>query len=83
VSRYGTSVGKQTQGSEEMVYTINERQLLDIWTVVSCLEHVREILDPMARSELLTRAQIHLTALVLDLLPLPGRSGRVHPAEGI
>ena len=54
-----------------MVYTMDERQLLDLWTVASCLEHAREIPDPLARSEFLTQAQIHLTAFILDLRPLP------------
>ena len=54
-----------------MVYTMDEQQLLDLWTVASCLEHAREIPDPLAPSELLTQAQIHLTAFVLDLRPLP------------
>jgi hypothetical protein len=40
-----TCGGKQT-GTEEMVYTIDDRQLLELWTVVSCLGHVREIPDP-------------------------------------
>lgn len=63
-------VGKQTR-TEEMTYTIDDRQLLELWTVVSCLGHVREIPDPLVRSEILTRAQIRLTAFVLDLQPLP------------
>jgi hypothetical protein len=54
-----------------MVYTMDERQLLDLWTVASCLEHAREIPDPLARSEFLTQAQIHLTAFILDLQPAP------------
>jgi hypothetical protein len=61
-----------------MVYTIDERQLLSLWTVVRHLGHVREISDATARSEMLTQAQIHLTALVLGLQPLPNdqRLGR-------
>ena len=51
---------------------MDERQLLDLWTVASCLEHAREIPDPLARSEFLARAQIHLTAFILDLRPSPG-----------
>ena len=54
-----------------MVYTIDDRQLLKLWIAVSCLGHVNEIRDALARSELLTRAQVHLTAFVLDLQPLP------------
>ena len=74
-SRIWTPVEKQT-GIEEMVYTVDERQLLDLWTAISCLGDVREIPDPAVRSELLTQAQIHLTAFVLDLQQLArGGSG--------
>ena len=55
----------------EIVYTVDERQLRKLWTVLSCLAHVREIIDPLARSEILIRAQIHLTAFTLDLQPVP------------
>ena len=53
-----------------MTYTIDERQLVELWTVISCLGHIREMPDPLARSEILTQAQIHLTAFILDLQPL-------------
>ena len=64
-----------------MVYTMDERQLLDLWTVASCLEHAREIPDPLARSEFLTQAQIHLTGFCPGFAAIAARSGRVHPAE--
>ena len=56
-----------------MVYTVDERQLLELWTwtVLSCLTHDREIIDPLARSEILKRAQILLTAFAVDLQPVP------------
>jgi hypothetical protein len=54
-----------------MVYTIDERQLLDLWAVVRYLGYVREISDAAARSEILTKAQILLTAFVLGLQPFP------------
>ena len=44
--------------------------LVELWTVISCLGHIREMPDPLAWSEILTQAQIHLTAFVLDLQPL-------------
>ena len=68
--RVWTCVAKET-GTKEMVYTVDEQQLMELWTVVSCLGHVHEIADPISRSEILTRAQIHLTAFVLDLQPVP------------
>jgi hypothetical protein len=55
-----------------MVYTIDERHLLELWTAISCLGNIREIADPLVRSELLTQAQMHLTAFVLDLQSSPG-----------
>jgi hypothetical protein len=54
-----------------MVCKIDERQLLNLWIAISCLGCIGEINDPLTRSELLTQAQIHLTAVVLDLQPTP------------
>jgi hypothetical protein len=52
-----------------MVYTMEEGQLLRLWSVIRCFEVIRDIQDPVAQSEILTRAQILLTAFVLDLKP--------------
>jgi hypothetical protein len=52
-----------------MVYTMEEGQLLRLWSVIRCFEVIREIQDPVAQSEILTKAQILLTAFVLDLKP--------------
>jgi hypothetical protein len=54
-----------------MVYTIDERQLLRVWSVICCFAEMRKIQDPMTQSELLTKAQMLLTAFVLDLKQLP------------
>ena len=54
-----------------MVYTMDEDQLLRVWTVLSCFGRIRESQDPLIQSEILTDAQILLTAFVLDLKPLP------------
>jgi hypothetical protein len=54
-----------------MVYTMDEGQLLRVWSVIRCFEEIREITDPLMQSEILTDAQILLTAFVLDLKPLP------------
>jgi hypothetical protein len=53
-----------------MVYTMNERQLFRVWTVIRFLGEIREIEDPITQAEILTDAQILLTAFVLDLQPL-------------
>ena len=43
--------------ADNMLYTIDDGQLLGLWTVVRFLGLVREIPDDENRSELLTRAQ--------------------------
>ena len=50
-----------------MVYRINELQLLRVWSVISSFSRIREIDDPLAQSEILTNAQMLLTAFVFDL----------------
>jgi hypothetical protein len=55
-----------------MVYTIDERQVLRIWSVICCFAEIRQIQDPVAQSEILTKAQMFLTAFVLDLKPSRG-----------
>jgi hypothetical protein len=55
-----------------MLYTLDHGQLLRIWTVIRYLGIIREIRDPTAQAEVLTDAQILLTACVLDLEPVPG-----------
>jgi hypothetical protein len=54
-----------------MLYTLDQGQLLRISTVIRYLGIIREISDPTAQSEVLTDAQILLTAFVLDLEPAP------------
>jgi hypothetical protein len=49
---------------------MDECQLLDLWSVMRCFTQMREVNDPVTRSEILTNAQILLTAFVLDLKPL-------------
>jgi hypothetical protein len=54
-----------------MLYTLDQGQLLRIRTVIRYLGIIREIPDPTAQAEVLTDAQILLTAFVLDLEPAP------------
>jgi hypothetical protein len=51
---------------------MNEEQLFRVWTVIRFLGEIRETQDRIVQSEILTDAQILLTAFVLDLQPLPG-----------
>ena len=53
-----------------MVYTVDSDQLLHLSTATRLLGEIREIPDPIIRSEVLTEAQILLTAFVLELKPL-------------
>jgi hypothetical protein len=57
---------------ETMTYTMNEGQLYRVWTVIRFLGEIRETTDQLTQAEILTDAQILLTAFVLDLQPLPG-----------
>lgn len=61
----------EISGDEEMVYTLDDGQLLSIWTVISQLGLIREMTDPTDRSMLLTRAQALLTMLALEVSTLP------------
>jgi hypothetical protein len=55
-----------------MLYTMDEGQLLRVWSVIRCFSEIREIDDPLVQSEILTGAQLLLTAFVLELQPFPG-----------
>jgi hypothetical protein len=54
-----------------MMYVLNDDQLLPIWIVIQALNKIRELSDVMERGEVLTEAQAHLIAFVLQLKP-PG-----------
>jgi hypothetical protein len=58
---------KGKAGTNEMVYRINEHQLLRVWSVISSFSRIREIDDPLAQSQILTNAQMLFTAFVFDL----------------
>ena len=55
-----------------MIYTVDQHQLLRLWSVIRCFGDIREIRDPAVQSEILTKAQIFLTAFIVDLKPLAG-----------
>jgi hypothetical protein len=54
-----------------MVYTTDDGQLLGLWTAIRLLGEVREIQDPIVQDEVLTEAQILLTAFAVVLKPQP------------
>ena len=53
-----------------MIYTIDEGQLLRVWSVISSFARIRKIEDSLVQSEILTNAHMLLTAFVLNLVPL-------------
>jgi hypothetical protein len=57
------------------------RPTTSLWTVVRSFEVIRGTLDPVAQSEILTKAQIQLTALILDLRPAGGHQTRPGPLQ--
>jgi hypothetical protein len=54
-----------------MVYTMDEDQLLRLWTVICCFGRIPEIQNPIIQSQIFTNAQILLTGFVLDFKTLP------------
>ncbi|MGC2201409.1 MAG: hypothetical protein WA633_14875 [Stellaceae bacterium] len=65
-----------------MVYAIDDGILLRLWTVIRMFSVIRDITDPETRAEILTTAQIHLTAFALGLTPLPGDQASAVAARG-
>jgi hypothetical protein len=55
----------------KMVYSVDENQLLKLWSVICCFEAMRVVQDPTAQSPIITNAQAFLTAFVLDLRSSP------------
>jgi hypothetical protein len=62
-----------------MIYTMDECQLLRMWSVIRCFADIRETRDAVVQDEILTSAQILLTAFVLDLRPLSGEQAGSTP----
>jgi hypothetical protein len=42
--------------TKKKVYTMDERQLLRLWSVIRCFAEIRESDDPITKSEILTKA---------------------------
>jgi hypothetical protein len=65
-------------------FRTDEAQLLGLWTATRLLGAIRDLEDPMARAELLTKAQILLTAFMVGLEPLgPDRTISASPMAGL
>ena len=55
-----------------MIYELDKRQLLRLWSVLSSFGEIRETKDPIIQSEILGRAQIVLIDFVFGLNACPG-----------
>jgi hypothetical protein len=54
-----------------MIYELDKRQLLRLWSVLSSFGEIRETKDPVIQSEILRRAQLVLTDFVFGLKRVP------------
>jgi hypothetical protein len=54
-----------------MIYEMDKRQLLRLWSVLSSFGEIRGTKDPIIQSEILRRAQIVLTDFVFGLKRVP------------
>ena len=54
-----------------MIYEMDKRQLLRLWSVLSSFGEIRDTKDPIIQSEILRRAQIVLTDFVFGLKRVP------------
>jgi hypothetical protein len=54
-----------------MLYAIDEQQLLRVWSVIRCFQ-TSVLSMTHTQAEILTKAQILLTAFAVDLQPLDG-----------
>ena len=67
-----------------MEFRTDEAQLLGLWLAPRLLGAIRDLQDPMAGAELLTKAQILLTAFMVGLEPLgPDRTISASPRAGL
>src|SRR5882757_1570343 len=63
LDRGNNLVTKQIEVAE-MIYEMDKRQLLRLWSVLSSFGEIRVTKDPIIQSEILRRAQIVLTDFV-------------------
>jgi hypothetical protein len=57
-----------------MIYEMDKRQLLRLWSVLSSFGEIRETKDPIMQSEILRRAQLVLTDFVFGLKRVPDQT---------
>jgi len=54
-----------------MIYEMDKRQLLRLWSVLASFGEIRETKDPTIQFEILRRAQVVLTDFVFGLKGVP------------
>ena len=65
-----------------MIYELDKRQLLRLWSVLSSFGEIRETNDPIFQSEILRRAQLVLTDFVFRLKLVPEDQTGTTPLDG-
>jgi hypothetical protein len=65
-----------------MIYEMDKRQLLRLWSVLSSFGEIRETKDPIIQPEILRRAQIVLTDFVFGLKRVPEDQTSTPAIEG-
>ena len=74
LGRRTLKIGRVTKRAEDkkLLYTTDDGQLLGLWVAIRLIGEVREIQDPIVHDNVLTEAQILLTAFFVDLKPQLG-----------
>ena len=81
LDRGNNLVTKQIEVAE-MIYELDKRQLLRLWSVLSPFGEIRETKDPIIQPEILRRAQLVLTDFVFGLKRVPEDQTSTTPLEG-
>src|ERR1700720_3017301 len=81
LDRGNSLVTKQIEVAE-MIYELDKRQLLRLWSVLSSFGEIRETKDPTIQSEILRRAQLVLTDFVFGLKRVPQDQTSTAALEG-
>ena len=64
-----------------MIYELDKRQLLRLWSVLSSFGEIRETKDPIIQSEILRRAQLVLADFVFGLKRGARGSNQYYPTR--
>src|ERR1700719_3066356 len=81
LDRGNNLVTKQIEVAE-MIYELDKRQLLRLWSALSSFGEIRETKDPIIQSEILRRAQLILTDFVFGLKRVPEDQSSTTPLQG-